>query len=132
VGIIISINVLSWKKRPDFKSRKKARKVLLPIFIVKVIIGIFITTYPLFFTNSLAKNYIEKKLESDTNIEIAKIYDLIYPTKGHLSGTIGYEYEFYLNGKKYKGRGFKRNRKIGESVAIKYNIENPWLNKRNE
>lgn len=136
VGIIISINLLSSKKQPESrrqqKRKKKETKNLITILAFKIIIGIVITISPLFWSNNFAHNYINEKLENEAKIETAKIYELIYPHNGHLSGAMGYEYEFYIKNKKYRGRHLGEKRKIGEIIEIKYNKENPWINKKNE
>ena len=137
VGIIISINLLSSKKQPESrrqqKRKKKETKNLITILGFKIIIGIVITISPLFWSNNFAHNYINEKLENETKIETAKIYDLIYPPhNGHISGAVGYEYEFYIKNRKYRGRHLGEKRKIGGIITIKYYKENPWINKKNE
>ncbi|WP_158838317.1 hypothetical protein [Polaribacter sp. L3A8] len=136
VGIIISINLLSSKKQSESrrqqKRKKKETKKLITILVFKIILGIFITISPLFWSNNFAQNYINEKLENETKIKTAKIYELIYPQNGHLSGAMGYEYEFYIKNRKYKGRHLGEKRKIGGIITIKYYKENPWINKKNE
>jgi amino acid transporter len=137
VGIIISINLLSSKKQTESrrqqKRKKKETKKLITILVFKIIIGIFITIYPLFWSNNFAHNYINEKLENETKIETAKIHELIYSSNGHISRPIiGYEYEFYIKNRKYRGRHLGEKRKIGGIITIKYYKENPWINKKNE
>lgn len=136
VGIIISINLLSSKKHPESRRQKKRKKKetknLIIISVFKIIIGIFITITPLFLSNNFAHNFINEKIESESKIEKAEIYELIYPYNGHLSGAMGYEYEFYFNNTKYKGRHLGEKRKVGDIIEIKYYERNPWINKKNE
>ncbi|MEE9362095.1 MAG: hypothetical protein V3U92_05800 [Cellulophaga sp.] len=137
VGIIISINLLSSKKQPKSrrqqKREKKETKNLITILVFKIIIGIVITISPLFWSNNFAHNYINEKLENETKIGTAKIYELIYSPNSHISRPIiGYEYEFYIKKRKYRGRHLGEKRKIGGIITIKYYKENPWINKKNE
>jgi NADH:ubiquinone oxidoreductase subunit 6 (subunit J) len=137
VGIIISVNLLSPKKRTESrrqqKRKKKKTKNLITILVFKIIIGIIITITPLFWSNNFAHNYINEKLENETKIETAKIYELIYSSNGHISRPIiGYEYEFYVKNRKYRGRHLGEKRKIKGIITIKYYKENPWINKKNE
>ena len=136
VGVIISINLLSSKEKPESgrqkKKKKRKTKNFITVLVFKVIIGFFITITPLFISNNFANNFIKEKLESESKLENAKIHELIYPHNGHLSGAMGYEYEFYINNSKYNGRYLGEKRKIGEIIEIKYYEENPWINKKNE
>ena len=132
VGIIISINILSFDKNSKLKKTEKRKiRQSLTSLIFKITIGTLITIAPLFLSNNYANKFINDKLNYESEITNAKIYNLQY-WNGHLSGSKGYEYEFYIKNKRYTGKHIERNGKVGRIIEFKYYRENPWINKKTE
>ena len=132
VGILVAINLLSKNNKRKSKNKKKGkRKILIAFACLNLITGVIITVTPLFVSNNFTQTYIQKKLENESELKSAKIYNLNY-WNGHLLGSKGYEYEFYINNKRYTGKHTERNGKIGKIIQIEYYRENPWINKKHE
>ncbi|WP_281616034.1 hypothetical protein [Flammeovirga sp. SubArs3] len=124
--LVISIHTFNKISFDFVKFKPKWRiSVLIIKNIIAILIPIIITTT----ISHLVDKEISVKLENNSEISSAKIYNLIY-SNGHLIGNSGYEYEFYINKNRYLGREMNSSGKLGQIIKVKYFKDNPWINKK--
>ena len=136
-SVTVAVYILSFIKNPNIVKSKngvnrkvKARK-LIGVLLLKILIGGFIIVTPLIYSKNYTTNYITEKINNESLIVNAKIYDLKY-WNNHLSGSKGYQYEFYIKEKRFTGRHTEKNGKIGKRIQVVYFKDIPWVNKKHE
>ena len=100
----------------------KFKNYLWVLFAVGMIIYFVFLVSKRFLTDNISKN----------NIQYTKaiiINERNYSGNSRVKFDYTYSYSFKINGKVYKGDSHDQTLKIGDTVEIEYDKENPTLNK---
>ena len=101
---------------------KKITNYFWILFAVGMIIYFIFLVSKRYFTDNISKNNIQ-------NTTAIIINERNYSGNSRVKFDYTYSYLFNVNGKTYKGDSHDQTLKIGETVEIEYDKENPILNK---
>lgn len=101
---------------------KKIKNIFWLLFGITIIV---------YFIFKVSKRYQTDHISKE-NIQYVKaviIDEKNYNGNEPVKPTFTYSYLFYANGKSFKGVSHNRNLKIGDSIEIEFDKNNPNLNK---
>lgn len=112
------------------KSRKKQTTKKSSLFLkfnFNLMFVILIIGYPIYFLlKSCVASY---QLSNDSKVIKAVIIDEEnYVGHSPVVHRFFYSYEFFIDGKSYRGNSNNSDYKIGDSVEVRYSISNPSFN----